>query len=106
FLCALPAHAPGNKGALPGIAFQDPLHARSDVAIVLRKFRHGLVIPFVQILRSPSERLIKMAKIASVRPSMGNALLHSRRRNLVATHRVQQSEGSARHVAVVTTAAG
>src|SRR6266704_4424063 len=75
-------------------------------AMVLRKFWHGLVIPRVQILRSPGKGLIKMTKVAGIRPPIGEAFLHGWRGDLMAAHRVKQSERGARHMAIVTTAAG
>src|SRR5438874_4662245 len=47
-----------------------------------------------------------MAKVTGVGPTIGNAFVHARRRNLMTAHRVQEPERGAWHVAVVATTAG
>src|SRR5205823_14505854 len=89
FLRGFPAKTPGHEDALTGVALQDPLHRRGDGMIVSRQICHGLAIAGVKSLGSPGEGLVEMAKVAGIRTSISSTFPHGRRRDLMATHRVQ-----------------
>src|ERR1051325_9492570 len=62
----LPAHAPGDEGALSGLTAQRQQDRRGDFAIIAGQLESRLAVPFMQVIGGPLRGLVEMTKIARI----------------------------------------
>src|SRR6185503_12781367 len=101
-----PTEVPGQKGALPGIAGQNPGDGGGRLLLFGREPGLWLAEPVVQGAGGPPQASVQVAKIAGIGPAGLETGLDGRGINRVRANRLEQAVGSVGHVAVVAEAAG